>query len=147
MSYYKGSSDTLSNAVVYVLRAVAHSEKPGEACDRFQAEVQDRLDREVLLLSSFTAAAPLIGLLGTVMGMIVTFQAVSGQFGNTGVEVAAGISQALITTQCGLVVAIPGLFGIARIRRLMEQARVRLGECRIHMVRVLEDPSNPFGLA
>jgi biopolymer transport protein ExbB len=73
-------------------------------------------------------------LLGTVIGMVSTFDAVADTFGNTSLQVSEGISQALITTQCGLVVGIPGLFGTARVRRLMDHARVRLGQCRIHLV-------------
>ena len=54
--------------------------------------------------------APLLGLLGTVMGMIETFDSLSDMalFSSSG-GIAGGISQALITTQIGLVIAIPGL--------------------------------------
>ena len=85
-----------------------------------------------------TASAPLRGLLGTVIGMVVTYRAVSGGYGDTAVQVSAGISQALITTQCGLLISIPGLFGLARIHRLVDHAKVRLSECRMHLVFLLE---------
>ena len=56
------------------------------------------------------AVAPLIGLLGTVIGMIETFDSLASAelFSQTG-GIAGGISQALFTTQLGLVVAVPGL--------------------------------------
>lgn len=54
--------------------------------------------------------APLLGLLGTVTGMIVTFQAITQSGGGDSRLMADGISQALVTTVLGLVVAIPLLF-------------------------------------
>ena len=61
----------------------------------------------ILILS---AVAPLLGLLGTVTGMITTFDVIS-EFGTGNARaLASGISEALVTTQSGLVVAVPGLF-------------------------------------
>ncbi|WP_147818903.1 MotA/TolQ/ExbB proton channel family protein [Salidesulfovibrio onnuriiensis] len=55
------------------------------------------------------ATAPLLGLLGTVTGMVDTFEVIA-QFGTGNAKgLAAGISQALITTQSGLIVAVPGM--------------------------------------
>ena len=139
LGMYGRRTDALSRAVAQVLRAVRTTgQQPGQAFDQFQDAQWSRLDREAMILAAYTAAAPLIGLLGTVIGMVATFRAVSAESGNTAVQVAAGISQALITTQCGLVAAIPGLFGMATVRRLMDRARVRLGECRTHLVFLLE---------
>ena len=68
------------------------------------------LDRGNSLIKLFAAVAPLLGLLGTVTGMIVTFQAIT-LFGTSDPKLmAGGISQALVTTVQGLVVAIPLLF-------------------------------------
>ena len=62
------------------------------------------------IVRTIVAAAPLIGLLGTVIGMIETFDSLASAslFSQTG-GIAGGISQALFTTQFGLVVAVPGL--------------------------------------
>jgi len=67
------------------------------------------------LIQTIVAAAPLIGLLGTVIGMIETFDSLADAalFSQSG-GIAGGISQALFTTQLGLVVAVPGLI-IGRI--------------------------------
>ncbi|MBU2325565.1 MAG: MotA/TolQ/ExbB proton channel family protein, partial [Gammaproteobacteria bacterium] len=62
------------------------------------------------LLKLLAAVAPLLGLLGTVTGMIVTFQAITQGGGGDSRLMADGISQALVTTVLGLVVAIPLLF-------------------------------------
>jgi len=62
------------------------------------------------LVNTVVVVAPLIGLLGTVIGMIETFDSLASMnlFSQTG-GIAGGISQALFTTQLGLVVAVPGL--------------------------------------
>jgi biopolymer transport protein ExbB len=66
-----------------------------------------RLTRAVLMLKIIGVVAPLLGLLGTVTGMIVTFQAIT-LFGTGDPKLmAGGISQALVTTVLGLMVAIP----------------------------------------
>lgn len=64
----------------------------------------------VILLKIISVVAPLLGLLGTVTGMINTFQAIT-LFGTGDPKLmAGGISQALVTTVLGLVVAIPTVF-------------------------------------
>ncbi len=68
------------------------------------------LERGQPLLKLLAAVAPLLGLLGTVTGMIITFQAITQSGGGDSRLMADGISQALVTTVQGLVVAIPLLF-------------------------------------
>jgi biopolymer transport protein ExbB len=66
-----------------------------------------RLEQGHSLIKLFSAIAPLLGLLGTVIGMIATFQSIS-LFGSGDAKLmAGGISQALVTTVLGLTVAIP----------------------------------------
>jgi len=65
------------------------------------------LDRHLPLVTVMAAAAPLLGLLGTVTGMVHTFEVIT-EFGNSNpVLMADGISEALITTQSGLLIAFP----------------------------------------
>ena len=74
-----------------------------------------QLSRGIRFLKLLAAVAPLLGLLGTVVGMIATFQAIS-LFGTGDPKLmAGGISQALVTTMLGLFVAIPLLFLHANI--------------------------------
>lgn len=69
------------------------------------------IDRRLLVLNTLVAAAPLAGLLGTVMGMLAMFAGLSHGKGPAGMQkVADGMQQALITTQTGLTIALPGLF-------------------------------------
>lgn len=66
-----------------------------------------RLDLHLPLVSVLAASAPLLGLLGTVTGMVHTFQVIT-EFGNSNpVLMADGISEALIATQSGLLIAVP----------------------------------------
>jgi biopolymer transport protein ExbB len=69
-------------------------------------------ERDLRVMKICVSAAPLLGLLGTVTGMLTTFAALaSGSGGDkTMGMVADGISEALITTETGLVIALPGLF-------------------------------------
>lgn len=76
------------------------------------------VERRTTFLNTLVAAAPLMGLLGTVIGMLSTFAAIStGGGSETAAMVAAGISEALITTQTGLFVALPGIFLVLVIKR------------------------------
>ncbi len=70
------------------------------------------LTRDLKVMKICVGVAPLLGLLGTVTGMITTFGALSSGSGGekTMTLVASGISEALITTMTGLVIALPGLF-------------------------------------
>ena len=87
--------------------------------------LEDEMARFSVTVTSLVAAAPLLGLLGTVVGMIETFDSLADQalFSQSG-GIAGGISQALITTQMGLVVAIPGLI----VGRMLARKEASLGE-------------------
>lgn len=83
------------------------------------------------LTSGIVKIAPLLGLLGTVAGMIETFDALGDATGGAaqGVGVAGGISEALFSTQLGLLVAVPGLLIgrlIDRRQRVVEEELEKL---------------------
>ena len=85
------------------------------------------VSRRLPVLAVMTAAAPLLGLLGTVAGMLLTFNGLAGAGGGTAVDtVSAGISKALVTTQAGLVVAIPAAFLLALLRRWTQRTQWEL---------------------
>ncbi len=68
------------------------------------------VQQNIGLISLLATIAPLLGLLGTVSGMITTFSVIA-EFGTGNAKaLAGGISEALLTTQTGLVIAVPGLF-------------------------------------
>lgn len=66
-----------------------------------------RLEKRLVILASVANVAPLLGFFGTVSGMISSFDALADQGLSNPGAVAAGISEALITTAAGLLVAIP----------------------------------------
>lgn len=74
------------------------------------AEEYTEINKYKVIISTIVIIAPLLGLLGTVAGMIETFESLADMslFSQSG-GIAGGISQALITTQMGLAVSIPGL--------------------------------------
>lgn len=67
------------------------------------------VDRRLAFLNIMVVSAPLFGLLGTVLGMLLTFRAIGVGGSSTSDIIAKGISEALVATQTGMMVAIPGL--------------------------------------
>lgn len=102
-------------AVSLLVTEFIHSRTGNRKLDRHLvdaavARINRRLTRFLALIGVLAGMAPLLGLLGTVTGMITTFD-VLAIFGTGNAKaMAGGISQSLITTQTGLIVAIPGLY-------------------------------------
>jgi len=96
---------------------LAAEQDKSEDTDNLELILDEAITREIPVLENglsmiklLAAVAPLLGLLGTVTGMIATFQSIS-LFGTGDPKLmASGISQALVTTMLGLYVAIPLLF-------------------------------------
>jgi biopolymer transport protein ExbB len=85
-------------------------------------------DRDLKVMKMSVSVAPLLGLLGTVTGMLATFAALaSGSGGDKTMDmVASGISQALITTETGLLIALPGLIFQYKLAREHQQYKAFL---------------------
>ena len=97
------------------------------------------VERYIKSIAILAGVAPLLGLLGTVSGMITTFLVIAVSGTGDAKALASGISEALITTQTGLVVAVPGLFLANFLRRRSDRlvSRMRrfcLGLLRTHRV-------------
>ncbi len=108
-------------------------EHPGLPHDQLEAQLtaiaQEALDRRQKWLSWLaitTSAAPLLGLLGTVTGMIHTFQVITQHGVGDAKILAGGISEALITTEAGLCVAIPALMLHAFLSRSVKHLEASL---------------------
>lgn len=99
---------------------------------------------DLKLMKVCIAIAPLLGLLGTVTGMLATFDALATGAGGekTMAAVARGISEALITTETGLVVALPGMFFQYQLARQKERYAAFLAHletvCTQHLYRLLK---------
>ena len=100
-------------------------------------QVVHQLERYLNTLGTIAAISPLLGLLGTVIGMIKVFSAItSAGVGNPAV-LAGGISEALITTAAGLSVAIPALIFHRYLSGKVDQLVVAMEEEALKMVEVM----------
>lgn len=108
-----------------------------ECIEEAGRQVVHDLDRFLNSLGTIASIAPLLGLLGTVLGMIQVFSAiVTYGVGNPGV-LAGGISVALITTAAGLIVAIPSLAFHRYFVRLVDEYVVNMEEEALKLVEII----------
>lgn len=101
--------------------AVNSSDESTEVIEEVLYEViiktQPKLDKLLAFIAVTAATAPLLGLLGTVTGMINTFKLITIVGTGDAKSLSSGISEALITTKWGLIVAIPTLISHALLNR------------------------------
>lgn len=94
---------------------------------RWRTEVQQDFRQQRISLGAMIAAAPLLGLLGTVSGMAKTFDSLTTQAGGKSMEgLARGISEVLVSTEAGLVVAIPALLTVFLAHRLVRHQTAKI---------------------
>ncbi len=91
-------------------------------------KVEPEIERNLSMIGVLASIAPLLGLLGTVSGMITTFVVISQLGTGNARPLAGGISEALVATQAGLLVAIPGLFASVALRRRATKLSHRLDQ-------------------
>jgi biopolymer transport protein ExbB len=104
-----------------------------QALEDATSEQSARLLRKIEYLAVIGNLAPMIGLLGTVVGMIIAFQQVASTQGAAGAaELAEGIYQALVTTVGGLIVAIPSLAAFAFFRNRVDQYVAEIAYAALH---------------
>ena len=119
----KGSQDYLARVIVEALLERHHSF--AEAYIRASNRELTRFSQGLPILDTVITAAPLLGLLGTVTGMMSTFGALgegSDVAANAG-KITGGVGEALIATMCGLAIAICGLLPFNYLNARLEQAR------------------------
>jgi biopolymer transport protein ExbB/TolQ len=93
----------------------------------FELDEMAWVERRLPFLGVLIGAAPLLGLLGTVAGMLVTFGGMASGAGSEPIDViSGGISKALVTTQAGLVIAVPAAFLFALLKRQTESTHLEL---------------------
>ena len=105
-----------------------------------------RVQRQLAFMNVLVGAAPLLGLLGTVLGMIHTFEAIATGGNELTEAMASGISEALITTEVGLLIAIPGFFLTHVIKRKQHEYEAFLGKLESFTVqhfRLARSPQTP----
>ena len=89
-------------------------------------QVGHELDRFVTTLGTIAGLSPLLGLLGTVFGMIRTFNAITTTGIGNPTALATGIAEALVATAAGLTVAIPSLLFFRLLRRRVDSLMVNM---------------------
>jgi len=142
-------------AVVKAALLHAHDDEP-----RLRLAVQEAalaelpgLERRLGALAAIAQAAPLVGLLGTVLGMASTFRAFAtgGTAYATGAALSAGMGQALISTAASLAVAIPtqlaGHFLAGRVRAIVRDVEWSANEIMRYLLTDYRDPPRAAGEA
>jgi biopolymer transport protein ExbB len=107
--------------------------------------VVHELERYLNTLGTIAAITPLLGLLGTVIGMIKVFATITTQgVGNPG-ALAGGISEALLTTAAGMSVAIPTLMFYRYFRGRVRMLVLRMEQEALTMVEIMHGQRKPAG--
>jgi biopolymer transport protein ExbB len=109
-----------------------------EAIEDTGRHVVHELERFLGTLGTIAAVSPLLGLLGTVTGMIQAFEAISAEGVGDPQVLAGGIGTALITTAAGLIVAIPALFAYRYLRGVVDLLVVDMEKEAMKLVRAFD---------
>jgi biopolymer transport protein ExbB len=120
----KKSQDYVARILVY---AISHKEHSlGNSFSRASNQEMQRFSQGLPTLDTCITAAPLLGLLGTVTGMMGTFAALNSGSGDIGASTGAitgGVAEALIATMCGLAIAITGLLPFNILNSRLDEAK------------------------
>ncbi len=108
-----------------------------ESIEEAAGHVVHELERYLNTLGTIAAVTPLLGLLGTVIGMIKVFSAIQLEGTGNAQALAGGISEALITTAAGLTVAIPALFFYRFFQRRIDELVISMEQEALKLVEVL----------
>ena len=128
------------------IQAARNGYKPDEIEDLAQSAVTKELislEKHLPLLDSMVTMCPLIGLLGTTIGMIHSFSVVAAIGMSDPTKLAGGISEALINTAAGLAVAIPALFAYNYFSGKKEAILMDTEESLTELIVLLKSPTPP----
>jgi biopolymer transport protein ExbB len=131
LTYRHATRDVLKEAIEDTGRHVVHG-----------------LERYLNTLGTIAAISPLLGLLGTVSGMIRSFTAITAEGVGNPTVLAGGISEALITTAAGLTVAIPALIAYRYLRGRVDALGVKIEKESIRFIEAVlqQQRSGVFGV-
>jgi biopolymer transport protein ExbB len=139
------SKDFIARILVYSLSNREYS--LSNAFVRASGQELARYQQGMATLDTCITAAPLLGLLGTVTGMMKTFGALGGgDVGGAMGAITGGVAEALIATMCGLGIAILGLFPFNYLNARTEQAKQEVSDAS-HALEILlkkSETSAPF---
>ncbi len=127
----QGSRDFVARTLTYALE---HRERSlSAALLRSASRELDAFNRGLPVLDTIVTLAPLLGLLGTVVGMIHSFGLLGGAELGAPQAITGGIAEALIATGFGLGVAILALIPLNALNSLMERSRLELQDAATHL--------------
>lgn len=95
------------------------------------------LNNRISYLNDISRVAPMVGLFGTVIGMIKAFESIGKSSGVQHMELAPGVAQALVTTAAGLVVSIPALIFYSIFRGRVQKLIAELEAAMTHIMALL----------
>lgn len=96
-----------------------------------------KLEKNMWLLSMAAQLSPLVGLLGTVTGMIMSFNIISQSGTGDPKALAGGIAQALITTAAGLIVAVPSVFSYNFLNKRIDNVLNSIEKSSVEIINVI----------
>jgi biopolymer transport protein ExbB len=132
----RDSQDYVAKVLGY---ALAHREQsPTSALIRAAGRELNRFNRGLSILDTVITLAPLLGLLGTVTGMIRAFSLLGAQELGAPTAITGGIAEALIATAFGLLIAIIALIPFNFLNTKMEEARHQIEDAASRMNALLE---------
>ena len=135
-SVMQDKKDFFSRAVSYIMQSTDAKDMTDCINEIYEKEIST-FDRDIKVLSVLVSSAPLLGLLGTVWGMIETFQLISLKATYSSQMMSSGISKALITTQFGLIVALPGIFAVSFLKRKIAHLEVQFTSLKLHLTKAI----------
>ncbi|MFT5083646.1 MAG: biopolymer transport protein ExbB [Lentisphaeria bacterium] len=121
--FYKGSLGKLVNLTLdgWEARAERKSWNARKIRDAMISRVSSQINENLSMLGVMVTLCPLMGLLGTVVGMIEVFNVLAVTGGGDAKSMAAGVSQATIPTMAGMVAALSGVFGTSYINKIAKR--------------------------
>ena len=122
----KKSNDSVARILVYSLNNKQYS--LGNAFVRASGQELSRYSQGMATLDTVITSAPLLGLLGTVTGMMKTFGSMSGDISAAAGAITGGVAEALIATAAGLAIAIAGLLPYNYMNARTEQAKQEISD-------------------
>lgn len=103
-----------------------------------------RLDRNLALLGTIAYATPLVGLLGTILGLLTAFQQITMHGGYaTAAEIAGGVYESLLTSAAALTVAIPAFVAHSYLTARVNGVLHDIERAAIEMLEILRTPARP----
>ncbi len=139
-SWAQSGESPLQKMIQVLLRQWEHHSERSDATARLEewaAQQASQMERGLEALGVISSVAPMLGLMGTVLGMVVTFESIQIYGLGNADALAGGISQALLTTLAGLSVGVPALMAHRYLLTVVDARLLRLQELATNVLDML----------